>query len=902
MDFVVAANNGTHVYRAVGLEKPTLLRSLPPAQGGNPHCLVANATSGAVAVLLQSGSAALWGLGSEGFSAGGGGGGGEAAGGGGSQLPCEITPQSGPITRCYFSPRGSFLVTWEPLGKILRVEQPAPKLAAAPQTPGARGGGGTGYPAGANGGSSGAGGGGSSSSAGAKPGLTALTKAENLSVWAIARRPEDTPAEFSVEVERDGKQRLGVNVDHLDGRSGLLIRRVDTGLIESHNRGVFAADDCARLVLPGDRVLAVNDVASSAGAQAMAQEIQQAQRLRLLVRRGPGWAFAFAAVRFFAPHISPLRWPPVVWSTDEKLAFRGVSNEVLVLDGRLLTQLRRIQIDNISQIAVSPGSPSDPGATALAAFCPASTSASPAMVRVFTDFGKAAKPALTKSFFSDAAWVTMRWDPCTGTDLLVLFHSSELTEADVEGRTLHGQGGNGLYLLRAQQSSEPICALAGSQDGVVLDVQWCPIDHGDTRSLVVLQGPQPAVVSVFSYSTRGNSGVPKRVNLGRFGVRNCLRWDPHGCSFCLRVQSLRGAGISSEGDAIDLFDAAVDGGVARRAGASVAGKRDGQKGIGPSVTTVDFSPDGKVLLAAVEAHFGAELRFMSVADGSTLYRLRFDEVYGAFWRPTLPSEHPAPRFDPPPPQARLGSLSGNVILEVELRDRETVRRRVKALQGTEAEPETTDEPDKLIWEIQSAWGTHLLESRLGENWRDIARRFCRENHMDLSLATPLAERMEQRLRGTNQSCPGSEAPVPQQPALPKRKGPKPKVIDFGDKDAVRRRVRALQKKLREIEKLKLSPDGPIDHLQREKLASEGEVRAACFSLERELDLLERIPRMVFDVETEEGARYLEFRDGDDCYELAKQFCRQHALDKDLIKPLAEHMEQKLRDQAIIQED
>merc|ERR1712186_84674 len=131
--------------------------------------------------------------------------------------------------------------------------------------------------------------------------------------------------------------------------------------------------------------------------------------------------------------------------------------------------------------------------------------------------------------------------------------------------------------------------------------------------------------------------------------------------------------------------------------------------------------------------------------------------------------------------------------------------------------------------------------------------------------------MEQRLlRGI-----GSEA------APPRLHGPKPKVIDFGDKDAVRRRVRALQKKLREIEKLKLSPEGPLDQLQREKLASEGEVRAACLSLERELDLLERIPRMVFDVETEDGARYLEFRDGDDCYELAKHFCRQHGLDKDL---------------------
>ena len=49
-------------------------------------------------------------------------------------------------------------------------------------------------------------------------------------------------------------------------------------------------------------------------------------------------------------------------------------------------------------------------------------------------------------------------------DLLVLVHSSELTEADLEGRTLHGQGGNGLYLLRVGDATdEPIASLSGRE-------------------------------------------------------------------------------------------------------------------------------------------------------------------------------------------------------------------------------------------------------------------------------------------------------------------------------------------------------------------------------------------------------------------------------------------------------
>merc|ERR1712060_1018868 len=143
--------------------------------------------------------------------------------------------------------------------------------------------------------------------------------------------------------------------------------------------------------------------------------------------------------------------------------------------------------------------------------------------------------------------------------------------------------------------------------------------------------------------------------------------------------------------------------------------------------------------------------------------------------------------------------------------------------------------------------------------------------------------------------------VPPVPTTPLRKGPKPKVIDLGDKDAVRRRVRALQKKLRDIEKLKTCPEGCMDQLQREKLASEREVRASCAVLERELDLLERLPKMVFDVETEGGVRYIEFREGDDCMALAERFVMDHGLDEDLIVPLADHMDAKLKGQAIIEE-
>lgn len=371
----------------------------------------------------------------------------------------------------------------------------------------------------------------------------------------------------------------------------------------------------------------------------------------------------------------------------------------------------------------------------------------------------------------------------------------------------------------------------------------------------------------------------------------------------------------------------------------MGGKRDREQAIGPSIAAAEFSPDGNVLLTSVEAHMGAELKFLQSSDGAALYRLKFDEIFSARWRPFPKGSFPAPSFAAPPPEAQAASLA---ILDVDVRDREALRRRLKAVQGRlkeidrlkargekdfqaldpqqreklagepdaraalarlEAELEMLEEPNLNVFEITTAWGSHVLECRAGESIREVARRFCRERKMDAMLANMLAQRMEQRLAQPAGRPVGlhGEPVVGGAPGLQKprglRHGPKPRVVDLGDKEAVKRRVRALQKKLREIERLKDSPES-LDSLQREKLATEDEVRSAIASLERELDLLERLPKMVFDVDTDDGVRHIEFREGDDCFNLARDFCHEHGLDEELIEPLGQHMVQQLSEQAI----
>eukprot|EP00440_Ansanella_granifera_P026528 gb/GFBE01028812.1/.p1 GENE.gb/GFBE01028812.1/~~gb/GFBE01028812.1/.p1 ORF type:complete len:922 (+),score=180.77 gb/GFBE01028812.1/:1-2766(+) len=915
MNFIVAASSGTHIYRAQGLEKPVLSRSLPRAQAGNVHCFAANCHGGYLAILQENGAVGLWD-----FSAsppGAAEGSAEAAGKIGGAVLHEVPAQSGRITRCYFSPQGSFLVTWEPLGTLRPVE---PQKYTGVDAPAAKGG-----------------------------SIKAFSRAENLSIWSLTRRSTDGPKEFEIQVAKDGTQRLGVNVDHLDGSSGLLVRRVDPGLIDSHNKATSSSCP-AQLVLTGDLIVAVNGIKGEieAGAKAMSEEIQRAEVLRLRLRRGPSWVLAQPVARFFAPHISALRWPPVQWTCDERHAFRTVTDEVLVLDGRTLQQLRRLEVHSISQLMVSQsggsaGSRAAADADAepsnsqdcLGVFCPAASSCSPSMVRVFTDFGKAAKPALTKSFFTDAAWVTMKWDPCEGTDLLVLVHSSEVTEDDLAFRTLHGQGGNGLYLLRAKEASEPIAALSSSQDGAILDVQWCPRACVQSKSLVLLQGPQPALVSVFTYGRGGATNMVKRIDLGRFGVRNCLSWDSHGRSFCLRVQSERGAGISNEADSADLFDVASDGTVARRAAVAVIGRRERDHFLGPSVGAADFSPDGRILLTNVHAESGSEVRFVSAEDGQAIYRLKFDSIFGAMWQPALPDAFVAPDFPPPQRDLNQSALAAQSTIEVELHDKELLRRRLRLLQGrlrevdriksgkkaleaedreklnaegevrqslaeVESELAQPPQPERLLFEITTAQGMQLLEAPLRDllqgGCRNLAWGFCREHRLDPRLAGPLSERLEQLLPRQQDHTAGYGAL--QQHSQPKRqqKPQIPQSIDHGDKEAVRRRVRALQKKIRDIDKLKTIPESSLDVLQKEKIGNEAEIRSELSSLEKELNLLDRPPRMVFDVETEQGTRYIEFREGDDCLTLARQFCEHYCLDPELASPLALHMEGRLEHQ------
>lgn len=798
MNFIVAAMNGTHSYQVEPKSPPKLVQSLPRAQPGHPECLVPHAGSGLLAMLQPNGLVGIWDTAMAAMGA-----------------PCEV-PGQGPIARCYFSSGASFLVTWEHMTSLrMEGKGKGPKGKGSP----------------------------------------AFGRAENLSVWALTRRPPQQK-DLEVTIQKDGTLKLGINVDHLDGKSGLLLRRVDPeGLVHQHNLQVLKSSP-EQMLLPGDQVLAVNEVASS-DAQALSEEIQRSATLRLRLKRGSGWLFAHALARFFAPHISPLRWPPIQWTSTERFALRLVTDEVLVLDGQKPSQLlSRIQVQHLSQLMISPSFTAVEGANRscyFATFSPAPSSCGPAMVRVFSDCAKTARPVLTKGLFSSAAWVTMKWEPSEGKDLLLLVHSSELTEEDLAFRTLHGHGANGLYLLRAEGSREPVTVLTTSED-VLLDVEWCRgADVSAMRRIVTLLGPQPATVALVLYAP----GKPiQRVSLDAcmHGVRNSISCDNFGRSFCIHVQSERGMGLSNEADSADIFDLRPEpaDAVAHRCAVHVPPRE--REHVGPSVSSLLFSPNGRVLLANVQIEMSSELRCISALDGRQLFSVRFEGICSA--------------------------MNG---------DAQQNRDEIAELQEMLALPE-----DQLIFQFTCSEGSTLMptaqEELLGGGYRDLALSFCRLRRLAPSKADALAERLEfltRRLPAKGEVVAKAKAKAKAK-ATVRRRMP----VDPQNAEALGRRVRALQKKLREIDKLKAAPE-TLDVLQREKMSSEPEVRIELQQLERQLQLLEWPPRMIFDVETEEGLQEIHYHDGDDCYELANAFCQKYGLERGLADLLASNMQERL---------
>eukprot|EP00451_Oxyrrhis_marina_P005168 CAMPEP_0204304504 /NCGR_PEP_ID=MMETSP0468-20130131/84446_1 /ASSEMBLY_ACC=CAM_ASM_000383 /TAXON_ID=2969 /ORGANISM="Oxyrrhis marina" /LENGTH=557 /DNA_ID=CAMNT_0051283827 /DNA_START=117 /DNA_END=1790 /DNA_ORIENTATION=- len=133
-------------------------------------------------------------------------------------------------------------------------------------------------------------------------------------------------------------------------------------------------------------------------------------------------------------------------------------------------------------------------------------------------------------------------------------------------------------------------------------------------------------------------------------------------------------------------------------------------------------------------------------------------------------------------------------------------------------------------------------------------------------------------------------------------------VDLHDDKAVLKRIRAIQKKLREIAKLKSSARQELDRLQLRKLEDEQRLSVELMGLEAwyaptaraKEEELRGAPLYIFDIDIQGVTLHLCYFGQDDVLDLAETFCQERGLSPSIVQPLAAEMTRNLQDAGISQ--
>jgi len=201
-------------------------------------------------------------------------------------------------------------------------------------------------------------------------------------------------------------------------------------------------------------------------------------------------------------------WAPI-WTKDEKICGRCVSNEVQFYEGEdFHTAANKLYLQGVSGFSISPSS-NDP--YMVAAFV-AGKKGQPSFVRLFEypKFGDGQALA-NKSFFK-ADKVEMIWNKkCTA--LLILVSS----EVDTTGSTYYGE--QSLHFMSVKGESNLVHL---EKRGPIYSVDWNP----NSSHFCVVYGYMPAKATLFDM---------KCESIFDFGTgpRNICTFNPHGNILCL---------------------------------------------------------------------------------------------------------------------------------------------------------------------------------------------------------------------------------------------------------------------------------------------------------------------------------------------------------------------------------
>ncbi|CAK9009894.1 Eukaryotic translation initiation factor 2A (eIF-2A) [Durusdinium trenchii] len=522
---------------------------------------------------------------------------------------------------------------------------------------------------------------------------------------------------------------------------------------------------------------------------------------------------------FTLKNYNAMTWPPLKWTAMETHCCRMVQDAVQIMPGNCdrETEISRIEAPGIMAFEVAPKGAGAGGAGAPhVALCIAEWKGQPARCQVFR-LDEPKRATATKNFFKAQA-VTMSWNN-TGTAVLV----KASTEEASTGKSYYGDAS--LYFLRAD--GEETSLVASADGGPLHDVQWNPTQD----EFVMLHGQHPCSAALYE-----GRKASKRMDFGT-GHRNTIRWNNFG-----RFFTLGGYG-QLKGDT-DFWD------------------KPGKKLMASTrmecCVVCGWAPDGRHFLTATTAPRMRVDNKIEIYDylGSPLGRIEFDELLLAGWRP-----RPRGAFqDRPPTPGR-----------------------------TREEPKAAAKPKATAYRPPGARGGALAEQlrkELGSTAADGATTATKVGGpapvpIHLPPGASAADFVKQASNPSTSSRNArkkkakaeakEEAPQaePAKPAKfsPPQRGEAEKPAEkpeekpaAGEGDEVEKKIRALRKKLRDIEKLKekASAGGSLDPLQKQKLDGEAEILQQQLGLVVQ-EFLHREDQMVKIVQSNLKLQHLDLR-------------------------------------------
>lgn len=501
-----------------------------------------------------------------------------------------------------------------------------------------------------------------------------------------------------------------------------------------------------------------------------------------------------------------MTWPPLKWTNLETHCCRMVQDGVQIMGGAMNKEgpTAKIEAAGIMAFEVAPrGVGTGPPHVAIVI---GESKGAPARCQIFS-LDDPSKPTASKTFFK-AQTVNMQWNN-TGSAVLV----QASMEVDDTGKSYYG--GSHLHFMRSDGEESSI--IASPADGTIHDFQWNPTQD----EFFMLHGDLPCSMSLYE----GKKGS-KRMEFGS-GHRNTIRWNNFG-----RFLVLGGHG-QLVGDT-DFWD------------------KPGKKLMGTvrmeCCVVCGWAPDGRHFLGATTAPRMRVDNKIVIYDycGQQLHSMGFDELRLACWRP-----RPRGAFQDRPPSpdreksAKASGAGGSAAAAPKKQAYRPPGARGagggladllrKELGSTSAEASSTatkvggpaPPPPQRLPPGASADIIGQAPAAAGANASRNARKKKAKEAAQAAAEAEEKEKLAAARGGKNvaEPAPAKQAFAPAPRAAEAAEPEAASVNDGSVNPEVDKKVRALRKKLRDIEKLKEKPAAELDPLQKEKIAGEAEIIA-----------------------------------------------------------------------------